>query len=59
MSFDLDLATGIFAFMTCYAYPVIGGGWAYARLLRITYRDIRRAFRAHEQKRRRLSAAMG
>ena len=57
MSFDLDLATGIFAFMTCYAYPVIGGGWAYARLLKITYRDIGRAFRAHKLKQRPLRAA--
>jgi hypothetical protein len=52
-----DLAFGIFAVITCYLYPVIGGGWAYIRLLRITWRDVRRAFAAHERKRRRLIAA--
>jgi hypothetical protein len=53
-----DLAFGIFAVITCYLYPVIGVGWAYIRLLRITWRDVRRAFAAHERKRRRLIAAM-
>jgi hypothetical protein len=52
-----DLAFGVFALITCYLYPVIGGGWAYIRLLRITWRDVRRAFAAHERKRRRLIAA--
>ena len=54
---NMDLAFGIFAFITVYAYPIIGGGWAYVRLLRICWRDVRRAFRAHDRKRRRLSAA--
>jgi hypothetical protein len=52
-----DLAFGIFAVITCYLYPIIGGGWAYIRLLRITWRDLSRTFRAHERKRRRLIAA--
>jgi hypothetical protein len=57
MTFDLDLAFGIFAVITCYLYPVIGVCWAYIRLLRITWRDVNSAFRAHERKRRRLIAA--
>ena len=47
---NMDLAFGIFAFITVYAYPIIGGGWAYVRLLRICWRDVRRAFRAHSRK---------